>query len=146
MPITADKSQCCAKFCEVRSNHAFDMICPKCRNEYRPGFTRCSDCNVDLVDQVEEIADESNTAEDDLVSVLETQDSLFLNKLVTKLEIKKIPYLLQSGTAFDWAGLVDEQSDLSWKAALWVPGSRQDEVESLIQKLRTFMAPKQETE
>ena len=25
------------------------MYCPKCRLEYRPGFTRCSDCDVDLV-------------------------------------------------------------------------------------------------
>jgi len=25
------------------------MNCPKCGAEYRPGFTKCSDCNVDLV-------------------------------------------------------------------------------------------------
>jgi hypothetical protein len=25
-------------------------FCPKCRCEYRPGFTKCSDCEVDLVD------------------------------------------------------------------------------------------------
>src|SRR5262245_23198719 len=25
------------------------MICPKCGAEYRPGFTRCTDCEVDLV-------------------------------------------------------------------------------------------------
>lgn len=25
------------------------MFCPACGVEYRPGFTRCSDCNVDLV-------------------------------------------------------------------------------------------------
>jgi hypothetical protein len=28
------------------------MICPQCKSEYRAGFTRCSDCNVDLVDQL----------------------------------------------------------------------------------------------
>jgi hypothetical protein len=26
------------------------MFCPQCRAEYRPGFTRCSDCEVDLVE------------------------------------------------------------------------------------------------
>ena len=26
------------------------MFCPMCKAEYRPGFTRCSDCEVDLVD------------------------------------------------------------------------------------------------
>jgi len=25
------------------------MFCPKCKDEYRPGFTRCATCNVDLV-------------------------------------------------------------------------------------------------
>jgi hypothetical protein len=25
------------------------MFCPECKAEYRPGFTRCSDCGVDLV-------------------------------------------------------------------------------------------------
>jgi len=25
------------------------MICPQCKAEYRPGFTRCADCDVDLV-------------------------------------------------------------------------------------------------
>lgn len=25
------------------------MICPQCNAEYRPGFTRCSDCDVELV-------------------------------------------------------------------------------------------------
>ena len=25
------------------------MICPVCKAEYRPGFTRCADCDVDLV-------------------------------------------------------------------------------------------------
>lgn len=25
------------------------MFCPECRAEYRQGFTRCSDCDVDLV-------------------------------------------------------------------------------------------------
>lgn len=27
------------------------MFCPRCGAEYRPGFTHCSDCDVDLVDQ-----------------------------------------------------------------------------------------------
>lgn len=26
------------------------MFCPQCRAEYRPGFTRCSDCEVELVE------------------------------------------------------------------------------------------------
>jgi hypothetical protein len=30
------------------------MFCPRCKAEYRVGFTRCSDCNVDLVDHLPE--------------------------------------------------------------------------------------------
>lgn len=26
------------------------MICPRCKHEYRPGFTRCATCQVDLVE------------------------------------------------------------------------------------------------
>jgi hypothetical protein len=28
------------------------MFCPQCKAEYRPGFTRCADCDLDLVDQL----------------------------------------------------------------------------------------------
>ena len=28
------------------------MFCPECKTEYRPGFTRCSDCDVDLVEEL----------------------------------------------------------------------------------------------
>jgi hypothetical protein len=29
------------------------MFCPNCKSEYRPGFTHCVDCDVDLVDSLE---------------------------------------------------------------------------------------------
>lgn len=123
------------------------MICPKCQSEYRAGFTRCADCGVVLIDpELEQPSAAVQSEEDQLVSVLETQDSRFLDKLITKLESKNIPYLLQSGTAFDWAGLADDGRSLVWKAALWVPLTRSEEVKSLIEKLRTFMASEQETE
>src|SRR2546426_2725108 len=28
------------------------MFCPRCRAEYRAGFTLCSDCNIELVDEL----------------------------------------------------------------------------------------------
>lgn len=28
------------------------MFCPRCKAEYRPGFTRCGDCDVKLVDRL----------------------------------------------------------------------------------------------
>src|ERR1041385_7922035 len=38
------------------------MICPKCGAEYRPGFTHCADCDVDLVAAVPERANAALTA------------------------------------------------------------------------------------
>ena len=29
------------------------MVCPQCKAEYRPGFTRCADCDVDLLNESE---------------------------------------------------------------------------------------------
>jgi len=28
------------------------VFCPRCRDEFRPGFTRCAACDVDLVEQL----------------------------------------------------------------------------------------------
>jgi hypothetical protein len=36
------------------------MFCPNCEAEYRPGFTRCSDCDVALVERLEETEVHSN--------------------------------------------------------------------------------------
>ena len=30
------------------------MFCPECKGEYRAGFTRCVDCDIDLVDELRE--------------------------------------------------------------------------------------------
>ena len=39
------------------------MFCPNCEAEYRPGFSRCSDCDVALVDRLEETDVHSNNPE-----------------------------------------------------------------------------------
>jgi hypothetical protein len=44
------------------------MFCPECKAEYRPGFTRCADCDVDLVANLPEAkpgnSDRSNLEDD----------------------------------------------------------------------------------
>lgn len=46
------------------------MICPECKSEYREGFTHCSDCDVDLVDQLPVQPEADHAAgSDDLVIV-----------------------------------------------------------------------------
>ena len=34
----------------VSHNDGIAMICPECGSDYREGFTRCADCDVDLVE------------------------------------------------------------------------------------------------
>jgi hypothetical protein len=34
------------------------MFCPKCKAEYREGFTSCSDCNIPLVPELEPARDD----------------------------------------------------------------------------------------
>ena len=44
------------------------MFCPKCKTEYREGFTRCADCEVDLI---AELSPESEPIEEyvDLIDI-----------------------------------------------------------------------------
>ena len=30
------------------------MFCPKCKTEYREGFSKCADCDIDLVEKLPE--------------------------------------------------------------------------------------------
>ena len=36
------------------------MFCPLCKAEYREGFTRCADCQVDLVESIVELPEEDD--------------------------------------------------------------------------------------
>lgn len=38
------------------------MFCPSCRDEFRPGFTRCEGCGVDLVDDPDQVVETPQAA------------------------------------------------------------------------------------
>ncbi len=40
------------------------MFCPQCKAEYRPGFTRCADCDVDLVYALPAVAELGGSSEE----------------------------------------------------------------------------------
>lgn len=54
------------------------MFCPICKSEYREGFTKCADCQVDLVEKIEEDEEVDQDGEIDpdikFVEVLRTSD------------------------------------------------------------------------
>ena len=41
------------------------MICPKCKAEYREGYTKCADCEVELVDKI--IAEEGSSELEEII-------------------------------------------------------------------------------
>jgi len=67
------------------------MYCPKCKGEYREGFTQCADCQVPLVDELPQ--PESDDAPIDLVEVLSTADPGLIALVKSVLEAEEIPYL-----------------------------------------------------
>jgi hypothetical protein len=74
------------------------MYCPNCRTEYRPGFTRCSDCLVNLVHElpVEEQAEKQCAPlwpdAESLSELWRGEDSVLHERLLAELKPAGIPY------------------------------------------------------
>jgi len=75
------------------------MFCPQCNAEYRPGFTRCSDCDVDLVQDPPQFAlagrspaEPGDPNEDPFCSFWKGQDARVHAELCEVLEQAGIPH------------------------------------------------------
>jgi hypothetical protein len=76
------------------------MFCPQCNAEYRPGFTRCSDCGVDLVQDPPHFAlagaspsaEPGDPNEDPFCSFWKGQDARIHAELCEVLEEAGIPH------------------------------------------------------
>ena len=84
------------------------MFCPDCRAEYRPGFTRCSDCGVALVERLAETEIHSKKPAISPTSELlwTGTDAGFRDGIVDSLEAAKISYHLRSdkvGASRNWS-------------------------------------------
>jgi hypothetical protein len=74
------------------------MFCPQCKAEYRPGFTRCSDCGVDLVDRLPEEPRTGRSRRIDsskLVPILQTNDRSDVLSIKIALDSEGVEYILQ---------------------------------------------------
>ena len=72
-------------------------FCPSCKNEYRSGFTRCSDCNAELVDSLpKENSVEPDQSEWDMVEVGTFPDPQQAQMIQELLENNGIVSVLQS--------------------------------------------------
>ena len=77
------------------------MFCPVCGDEYRPGFSRCGDCDVDLTEAPPARAEEPEPIE--LVTVLETEDQSLATIAMSVLDGAGIPCVAKSqGSGLAW--------------------------------------------
>ncbi|GMV92873.1 MAG: hypothetical protein AMXMBFR82_26510 [Candidatus Hydrogenedentota bacterium] len=69
------------------------MYCPKCLAEYREGFTKCADCDVELL---EGKPPENEPAYIDLVTVFETPDPAAFAVAESLLQAAGVDYVVQN--------------------------------------------------
>jgi hypothetical protein len=70
------------------------MFCPECKAEYRKGFTRCSDCGLDLVETLDArpVADHVAVDANGAVVLWSGVDARIRGEVVSALEAANIPY------------------------------------------------------
>jgi hypothetical protein len=68
------------------------MFCPKCRAEYREGFTTCSDCHIDSVDELPLIPEPEFINFEEILATYNPADVVFLKSL---LESEGIQYFFK---------------------------------------------------
>ncbi|HZF09949.1 MAG TPA: DUF2007 domain-containing protein [Thermoanaerobaculia bacterium] len=79
------------------------MYCPNCGTEYREGFSRCADCEVDLVDAPPRTAEHPDTG--DIETVFATGDPVALLTAQTLLDEAGIPHLTRGEGVQDLFGM-----------------------------------------
>lgn len=70
-------------------------FCPQCRSEFRPGFDRCSDCGVALVDTLPP----ERHPEPHYELLMATADPDLLPLVLSALRAADIPYVADGGEA-----------------------------------------------
>jgi Putative prokaryotic signal transducing protein len=81
------------------------MFCPKCGDEFQPGYTRCVDCDSDLV---EKLPDEPGPPSSELVTVLETGDQSLAAVAKSVLDgagIRSVARNERLQNLFGWGGI-----------------------------------------
>jgi len=75
------------------------MFCPQCRYEYRPDITRCTTCDVDLVDILPQ---EDLGTEDviDWIQIARLNSQQYAEMFLEILQKKEIPAVIRSGTGY----------------------------------------------
>ena len=109
------------------------MYCPQCEAEYREGFDRCADCDVDLVHALPS-STEDHEAED-YVKVFESSESDLIPVIKSLLGGAEIPYLTEGEDLMNLlpsemlGGFYKPSAEVKFK----VPASRAEEARGLLE-------------
>lgn len=106
------------------------MFCPQCRTDYRPGFTRCSDCDVDLVEELPsgrrsmermpdgEMSPEALPNWEEMRSVWEGHSALECADLCREFQRTRIRYGVDQSVKSRYLNM-----EVDWKYQIRVPAS-----------------------
>jgi hypothetical protein len=125
-------SLACATNCANATGDNAPMFCPQCETEYREGFTRCADCDVALVPELDSPS---------LVPLTMEQSPDLVAALAEALETARVPYVIEAGTALAIldgdAESLDEPGD--WNARIWVTVAKADEAVAILEETRAVL-------
>lgn len=85
------------------------MFCPQCKAEYRAGFTRCADCDVDLVHELPAAEEPAHAPQEIVWSGDSQQDCVAMCEWFREREI---PYTVNQRRKQIWAGGIKEDYDI----------------------------------
>jgi hypothetical protein len=104
------------------------MFCPRCKCEYREGFTTCADCEIKLVECLPaEISSDDN--QNDLETVFETFSQSDIMFIKSALDAAVIPYYF-SGEFFHMMGVRPTS------AQLLVPTEKKEQALTVLRELQ----------
>jgi hypothetical protein len=88
------------------------MFCPECKAEYRPGFVRCKDCDVELVDFLPSEPDITESTDDSpYVAVANVRGSFEEGQISSFLQAHGIPVQVQGAELRRLYGVYDGAGD-----------------------------------
>jgi len=115
------------------------MFCPKCRAEYREGFTQCVDCLVPLVSQLSDPEPSQATPPLDLVTVFKSSDPALVALAKSLLETAEIPFVARGEGIQDvigWGRFPSGVNLLTGPVELEIDAKDVEEAKTLLQDLR----------
>ncbi len=122
------------------------MFCPTCGDEYQPGFDRCSDCDVALVEEEPEVPEVPEPG--DLVTVLETGSQSLVAVAGSILDGAGIPYIARNDrlqNLFGWGSIGTGFNLVTGVIRIQVPPDREEEARALLTELPDALADEGDT-